>query len=417
MAWFARVSTERPKWRPAARPSTQATEYRYASWSSDRRVMQVSRSSTRSVSTSMVEVSIVDSRRTASRTTPVRPMPPQVAQNTSSRCSGLHSTVSGRSGDSEAVDMPADGAVDVVVLAVDVTRDRTAKRDESRPWRDGREQPFRDKQPQQLVDGHAGLDAHLRRSNVEIEHTVKAGAVEDEAPGALRGVAIGAAETSSDHRKAVTLPGHEILQFRHRPGRTSAAADLADPAAAGEELTPRGRHSCVDPAHQQREPASPSAWRPRSLRASSSGSPPRPCSIGKLDDEEGEHEGDDRELEPHDVLGRSTSPRRPARSKAHRQYVVTVTDIRACGHFSRTPTGTRASADRCSSPGPSSPSVRRFSCRRRSAESRTRPPSGTTGRSYVGDGPARDRPQGEPGRDAGQLDHGHPLQARASSRC
>ena len=47
-----------------------------------------------------------------------------------------------RSCDSQVVEVPADGAVDVVVLAVDVTRDGTAERDEACPGRHGRESPL-----------------------------------------------------------------------------------------------------------------------------------------------------------------------------------------------------------------------------------------------------------------------------------
>ena len=73
-----------------------------------------------------------------------------------------------RSCDSERVQVPADRAVQVMILAVYVARDRAAERDESRPRRDGREQPPRNKQSQELVKGHAGLGAHPCPSDVEI---------------------------------------------------------------------------------------------------------------------------------------------------------------------------------------------------------------------------------------------------------
>ncbi len=67
---------------------------------------------------------------------------------------------------------------------------------------------------------------------------VQAGAVEDQAAGALRSITVGAPETSSDHRKSATLPGHEIFKVRcrlrphHRGGRRRS------PAPTSEELAP-----------------------------------------------------------------------------------------------------------------------------------------------------------------------------------
>jgi len=110
--------------------------------------------------------------------------------------------------------VPADSAIQVVVLAVYVARDSSTERDESCAGCDRREQPFRDEESEKLVDGDARLGTHSSSGDVEIQNTVQAGAVDYLAAGALRRVAIGASETSSDHWKRVTCKAHEIFKFR-----------------------------------------------------------------------------------------------------------------------------------------------------------------------------------------------------------
>ena len=76
---------------------------------------------------SMSEVSTGRSRSVASDDDPVRPMPPAVAQNSSGSSVGpdqMHALAAVCSG--QRLDVVGEGAVDVVVLAVDVGRDRAA---------------------------------------------------------------------------------------------------------------------------------------------------------------------------------------------------------------------------------------------------------------------------------------------------
>ena len=68
--------------------SIHATEYRYASSPLRNLAMASSRSDARSVSTETKAVSIGISRNVASVTTPVRPIPPAVVQNSSGSSSG-----------------------------------------------------------------------------------------------------------------------------------------------------------------------------------------------------------------------------------------------------------------------------------------------------------------------------------------
>ncbi len=131
MAWSPRVSTLRPRWSPVATMSIHATEYRWR-WSPvSIRSSRRSRFGTRSCRTRHRLVSIGSSRTVASRTIPVSPMPPMVAQNSSGSVAGA---IARRRAVGEQhrhrVDVGAERAVDVVVLAVDVARDRTADGDE-----------------------------------------------------------------------------------------------------------------------------------------------------------------------------------------------------------------------------------------------------------------------------------------------
>ena len=77
--------------------------------------------------------------------------------------------------------------------------------------------------------------------------------------------------------------------------------------------------------------------------ASSSGSPTAAMFDGELDEKHRQHEGHDRQLEPDDVLGPvPPAPGRPGTLvNAHRQYVVTVTDIASIRRLRKTLSGKR----------------------------------------------------------------------------
>jgi hypothetical protein len=84
----------------------------------------------------------------------------------------------------------------VVVLAVDVTCDGSAEGDEASSGRHGNEVAARDEELEEGVEGGAGLCAQQSCLLVELEDSVQARAVDDGAPGALGGIAVGATKSA-----------------------------------------------------------------------------------------------------------------------------------------------------------------------------------------------------------------------------
>ncbi len=89
VAWSPRVRTPRPRCRPRARQSIQATEYRYRWSPSSMHAISSSRSAARSVSTRTREVCTARSSMVARTITPVSPMPPAVARKASPSPAGV----------------------------------------------------------------------------------------------------------------------------------------------------------------------------------------------------------------------------------------------------------------------------------------------------------------------------------------
>ena len=54
----------------------------------------------------------------------------------------------------------AEGAVTVMVLAVNIRRDGTTHSDVARPWRHGKEAPLGDKSRDQIAEHYAGVCRH-----------------------------------------------------------------------------------------------------------------------------------------------------------------------------------------------------------------------------------------------------------------
>ncbi len=119
-----------------------------------------------SVSTTKYDVSTCLRWMVASRTMPVRPIPPTVAQNSSAFSpSGVADTTSpDASRMSSWRDVVAEAAVDVVVLAVHVGRDRTADRDLAGAGNDRQPETEGEQRPQQPVEADARLHAYARAS-------------------------------------------------------------------------------------------------------------------------------------------------------------------------------------------------------------------------------------------------------------
>src|SRR3954447_5549579 len=93
--------------------------------------------------------------------------------------------------------MSADGAVDVMVLAVNVAGDRSPDRHEARARCDRHEEPSRHDDPQQLVDADAGADRDLAADGVESDVAGTCGDMEHQSSAVLRGVAVAASEATN----------------------------------------------------------------------------------------------------------------------------------------------------------------------------------------------------------------------------
>ena len=185
------------------------------------------------MSTLQRDVSIGSSRSVTSVIMPVSPMPPAVAQKTSGCSLGEHSSGPDGVREAEPDDVRADGALAVVVLAVDVARDGAPDRDEARPGRHRDEEAPRHDHLQQRVDRAARLDAHDAGRVVELEDPVEPGAVEQRAAGALGGVAVAAPEPSGEQRPR---PGGELGELGRRPRPLDVGRRGRGPAPAGDEL-------------------------------------------------------------------------------------------------------------------------------------------------------------------------------------
>ena len=130
--------------------------------------------------------------------TPVSPSAPAVPQNSSGSESGVTSTTPFGVCSVNERDVVGDAAVDVVVLAVHVGRQRAADGHEPGARRDGHEPAEWQQHPHQRVEAHAGVDPHDALLDVERTHCVEARRVDDGAARVLRGVAVGAAEPAGD---------------------------------------------------------------------------------------------------------------------------------------------------------------------------------------------------------------------------
>src|SRR4051794_2170215 len=93
--------------------------------------------------------------------------------------------------------MGADGAVDVMVLAVDVAGDRSPDRHEARARCDRHEEPSRHDDPQQLVDADAGANGDLAAHGVESDVARTCGDMKYQSSTVLRGIAVAAPEATN----------------------------------------------------------------------------------------------------------------------------------------------------------------------------------------------------------------------------
>ena len=118
----------------------------------------------------------------------------------------------------DALHVVCEAAVDVMVLAVDVGRQRPAHGDVAGPGRDGDEPAAGHKQAQQGVEARARLDADHAPVEVEVEHPVERGGVDHGAAGVLGRIAVAASQAAGD-RPAPARVLEDVLDVLDRVGR------------------------------------------------------------------------------------------------------------------------------------------------------------------------------------------------------
>ena len=149
--------------------------------------------------------------------------------------------VLGRGDKPESFHVRADRPVLMVVLAVDIARDRAANGHVSRAGSHRYEKAPRHDDTQQRVEGAAGLHPDTAREMVQVHDPAEPGAVEDRPAGALGGVPVRAPEAP---RQVVTglreVRPHLLRALRiddpggRRPGPAPAGEELAVPSRAHE---------------------------------------------------------------------------------------------------------------------------------------------------------------------------------------
>ena len=162
------------------------------------------------VSCAIQAVATGASLNVASRMVPVSPMPPIVATKRSTFSCGEQVLTSplGRARSNE-LDMMAEAAGAMMILAVDVGGDHAADGDEFGAGNDGREKAARQKGGDDIAEQDARLDGEARVGFVKVMEAVKAAGAKT-ARRANRGVAIGPAVAARDGAVEVALQARRL---------------------------------------------------------------------------------------------------------------------------------------------------------------------------------------------------------------
>jgi hypothetical protein len=94
--------------------------------------------------------------------------------------------------------MPAETAVDMVVLAVDIGSDGAADRDVSRSRRDRHEPALWGVLADELANCHSSVDAHDASLAIDPSYIRALGCNQHRAPASLGGISVAAAEAAGD---------------------------------------------------------------------------------------------------------------------------------------------------------------------------------------------------------------------------
>ncbi len=97
-----------------------------------------------------------------------------------------------------------------MVLAVDIGRDGAADRDLAGPWCDGDEPSLGDDEPEQAIEGEASVHGDRARLWIEGPYGVEIHGVDDRSADRLRGIAVGPAPATGDHRGPIGAHGVDL---------------------------------------------------------------------------------------------------------------------------------------------------------------------------------------------------------------
>ncbi len=269
--------TDRWRGSRSTRPSSGSRDRRRACAPCSRRRRWCVRCRTRCATSRPVAACSV-----ASVMTPVRPMPPLVAQNASASASGSSVRAPLRRGDDpHPLDVVGERAV--AELAVDVGGDRAADRDVARARDDHREPTERQQYAQQRVETHAALDGDGALVDVDREDRVEVAARQTSPPAFCAASPYERPEPARDDTARTRRGdlGDDVVEIvgpahgRER-GRGAPPTRAAVPGRAGVGAG-HVRHPRTASAKKTAQ-STPITSRTRSASTRSSGAPPRPCS-------------------------------------------------------------------------------------------------------------------------------------------
>ena len=133
----------------------------------------------------------------------------------------------------------------MMALAVDVGGDRAAERHEAGAGHHRRKKSARQKDPNDFVEGHAGLGVEDSRFGIEAEHAVQALEIDHAVFAVERRVAVRASRAARDQLMGIGRNDRGKFRKLFRPKDIALANRIAAPSAQRGALAHghRGRHA------------------------------------------------------------------------------------------------------------------------------------------------------------------------------
>src|ERR1700722_12544092 len=120
----------------------------------------------------------------------------------------------------------------MVILAMHVSRNRSAERNEARPGSDRRKKPARQKYIDQLRDRHPGLASQKPGGRIEREHPIEPGQIDDPILIVERRIAISPPRPPRNQRGRIR--SNDSLQLRNSIGPINIALRKRIPPPSSE---------------------------------------------------------------------------------------------------------------------------------------------------------------------------------------